>query len=256
MKVYFIGAGPGDPELITVKAARIISIADIILYTGSLVNPDILSDVKEKALIYDTSGMDYRQITDVMNAHTETDGIIARVHTGDPSLYGTLNEQLFFCEQKSIPYEIIPGVSSFCSAAAALGTELTVPGKSQSIVITRKGGRTPVPPSEALENFARTGSTLVLFLSANIAAEAMKEIQPYYGEDFPAAVVYRASWPDQKICRGTVSTIAGLMKQEGIFRQAIIIVGSVLGEDMFDFSKLYDPGFSHGYRTGVTGSGM
>ena len=250
MKVFFTGAGPGDPDLITVKGRKILEEADIVLYAGSLVSREMLLWARDDAEIHDTASMDFDEVTSVMLKHKAEEGVIARVHTGDPSLYGAIGEQIEFCRKEEIPWEVIPGVSSFSASAAALGQELTLPGISQSVVITRRGGRTPVPSGQELAEFARTGATLVLFLTSGMAGEAMEEIRPHYGPDAPAATVYRASWKDQKICRGTVSTIAGLMEKEGISRQAIIIVGHVLGAEDLEKSLLYDPSFSHGYRKG------
>ncbi|MBN2736733.1 MAG: precorrin-4 C(11)-methyltransferase [Spirochaetales bacterium] len=248
MKVYFIGAGPGDPDLITLKGKELIQNAEIIIYAGSLVNPRLLQWKKPQSRVYDSAAMTVNQVTEIYQLHCKDQGHIARLHTGDPSLYSAMGEQIRFCREKKIPFEVVPGVSSFCASAAALCTELTLPGITQSIVITRRAERTPMPEKESLEQMARSGCTLVLFLSVSMVSTAMKEIQPFYKKDTPAAVVYRASWPDQRIITGTIDTIADKMESLGIKRQSIIIIGDALNKADFDFSRLYAPDFSHQYR--------
>jgi precorrin-4/cobalt-precorrin-4 C11-methyltransferase len=249
MKVYFIGAGPGDPELITVKGSKILAQADIVIYAGSLVSPEILSWCKEDALIMDSAGMDLEQVCTVYGDNQEKEGIVARVHTGDPSLFGAIQEQMEFLRKEKISYQIIPGVSSFQAAAAALEQEFTLPGVSQSLIISRVEGRTPVPASENLETLAKSKATMALFLSISFIDKVCEKLLTSYGKDTPTAVVYRASWPDQKILRGTLENLPALVKESGITRQALIIVGEVLNQN-FEYSKLYDPAFSHGWREG------
>ncbi len=255
VKVYFIGAGPGDPELITLRGRRLIEEAEIVMYAGSLVNPKLLDWALPEAEIYDTSSMDLDAICAVFKKGADHNGSIARLHTGDPSLYGAIGEQICFCRAEQIPWELVPGVSSFSASAAALGRELTLPGISQTVILSRRQGRTPVPEAQRLRALARSQSTLVLFLSASMVKEAMEEIAPFYGTDTPAAAVYRASWPDQRIIEGTISTLAGLMQKAGIDRQAIILVGDVLNPGTFEASKLYDANFSHGFRSSRENAG-
>ena len=249
MKVVFIGAGPGDPELITVKGSRVLESADIIIYAGSLVSPEILRWCCGNPVVMDSAGMDLEQVCAVYEENRDKKGVIARVHTGDPSLYGAIQEQMDFLRSKDIPFEIIPGVSSFQAAAAALEQEYTLPGVSQSLIITRAAGRTPVPEKENLKVLARAGTTMVLFLSISLIDKAVEDLMESYSSETPAAVVYRASWPDQKIIRGKLSTLPEMVKEAGITRQALIIIGNVL-KGKYELSKLYDPSFSHGWRKG------
>jgi precorrin-4/cobalt-precorrin-4 C11-methyltransferase len=245
--IYFIGAGPGDPELITVKGRKILSSCEVVIYAGSLVNPLVLKYAKGNARIYDSSRMDLDEIIEVMKDAHQRGMDVARLHTGDPSLYSAVREQAARLEKLGIPYEIVPGVSSFCAASAALKRELTVPGVSQTVIITRIPGRTPVPENEDLQKLSAHRATLVLFLSAGNMEDAVGRIIGSYGPDTPAAVVYKASWEDQKIVRGKLKDIALKAKNEGIEKTALLIVGNALG-DNFELSKLYSPDFSHGYR--------
>jgi len=249
MIVYFIGAGPGDPDLITVKGSRLLAKADTVIYAGSLVSPEILSWCREGAEILDSSGMDLEEVTAVYAAGKEREGIIVRLHTGDPSLFGAIQEQMDFLRREGILFEIVPGVSSFQAAAAALEQELTLPGVSQSLIITRGAGRTPVPEKEDLAVLAASRATMALFLSISFIEQVTEKLMTSYPADTPAAVVYRASWPDQKILRGTLETLPALVREKGITRQALIFVGDVLRQE-YELSKLYDPAFSHGWRRG------
>ncbi|MDC7224528.1 MAG: precorrin-4 C(11)-methyltransferase [Spirochaetales bacterium] len=250
MKVYFVGAGPGDPELITLKGRRLIEEAGVIIYAGSLVNPDLLKNAAPDAEILDSAGMNLDQVTAVYRDKAEGEGVLVRLHTGDPSLYGAIQEQIDFCRQHDIPCEVVPGVSSFAASAAALGQELTLPGVSQSLIITRRAGRTPVPAGESLPEMARHGATMALFLSVqNIEALVEDLKQGAYTDETPAAVVYRASWEDQKIVRANLGTLAEKVRAAGIKKQAMILVGDVMGGE-YELSKLYDRQFSHGYRRG------
>ena len=277
MKVFFVGAGPGDPELITVKGKKFIDRADIIVYAGSLVNPALLpgeGDTGSGPEIYDSSSMDLEEVTAIYSANRGRKGTIVRLHTGDPAIYGAIQEQIDFCRSREIPFEVVPGVSSFSAAAAVLEQELTLPGVSQSVILSRISGRTKTPPPEDIGSLASHRASMVLFLSAGKLAETVEKLKQGYSPETPAAVVYRASWPDQKIVRGTLSTIEEKTREAGITRQALIVVGSVLGavqnfaahkgaprEDTphldaqhsgathhYEKSKLYDPGFTHGYR--------
>ncbi len=254
MRVCFIGAGPGDPELLTVRGLSRIGEADIIVYAGSLVNPALLQHARRGAEVLDSASMTLEQVTDVYRRHSAEPGLIARLHTGDPSIYGAVQEQIDFCREAGIPVEVVPGVSSMSAAAAALEQELTLPGISQTVILSRAAGRTPVPGGEDLARLAATGSTLALFLSVQRIREVADTLMTALPTDTPAAVVYRASWPEQTILRGTLSTIAAVVREAGIDRQAVVIVGKVLS-GAYERSQLYDPGFSHGFRRGgVTGS--
>ena len=254
MKVVFVGAGPGAPDLITVRGRDFLSRADIVIYAGSLVNPELLAYAPEAAEIYNSAPMDLDEVTAVYLRNREAGGIIVRLHTGDPSLYGAVQEQIDFCKDAEIPFEVVPGVSSFFAAAAALGQEFTLPGVSQSLILTRLAGRTPVPDSEDLAELARHRTSMAVFLSAGNLDGVVEKLKTGYPEDTPAAVVYRASWPDQKIVTGNLADIAGKCAEAGITRQALVLVGNVLeagmGSGSYEKSKLYDPGFSHGYRAG------
>ncbi len=251
--VYFIGAGPGDPDLITVKGKRVIEEADRIIYAGSLVNPQILEGAKPEARIYNSASMTLPQVISVMEQGEQEGKITARVHTGDPSLYGAVREQMTELEKRGIQYEVIPGVSSFLAAGAALKREYTLPGVSQSVILTRMEGRTPVPEKESLEELAKHGSTMVIFLSAGQIRELCRRLKKGgYGSDTPAAVVYKASWEDEIVIQGTLRDLAEKVEAAGI-RKTAVVVGEFLG-DSFELSKLYDPCFSHEYRKGADGS--
>lgn len=248
--VYFIGAGPGDPDLITVKGKRLIGEADVIVYAGSLVNPQVLDGAKAGAQIYNSASMTLEEIVAVM-ARAEAEGKkVARVHTGDPSLYGAIREQMEELDRRGISYEVIPGVSSFLAAAAALKREYTVPGLSQTVILTRMEGRTPMPEKERIEDLAAHQTAMAVFLSAGRLGELCERLRTGgYGEDTPAAVVYKASWEDQKIVTGTLADIAEKAGQAGIRKTALVLVGRFLGEET-GVSRLYDAHFSHEYRKG------
>ncbi len=248
-KVYFIGAGPGDPELITVRGARIIGQADVIIYTGSLVSAEVVRDRREECRLYDSSSMALPEITALMRDAAAGGKTVARVHTGDPSIYGALREQLHALEKEGVEYEIVPGVSSFVAAAAALKKEYTLPGVSQAVILARREGRTPVPAGQDLGALAVHGASMAIFLSVHMIEETVRELLRGYSGDTPAAVVQRASWPDEKIVTGTLGDIAAKVKEEDIDKTALILVGDFLG-DNFTPSRLYDPGFTHGYREG------
>ncbi len=252
--VYFIGAGPGDPDLITVKGKRVIEEADRIIYAGSLVNPQILEGAKPEARIYNSASMTLPQVISVMEQGEQEGKITARVHTGDPSLYGAVREQMTELEKRGIQYEVIPGVSSFLAAGAALKREYTLPGVSQSVILTRMEGRTPVPEKESLEELAKHGSTMVIFLSVGQIRELCRRLKKGgYGSDTPAAVVYKASWEDEIVIQGTLRDLAEKVEAAGIRKTALVVVGEFLG-DSLEMSKLYDPCFSHEYRKGADGS--
>ena len=251
MNVYFVGAGPGDPDLLTVKARRLLESARCCIYAGSLVNLELLDLLPAHARRYDSAGMDLEQIVAVIaQAHADNVDVI-RLHTGEPSIYGAIGEQMDALDRLGIEYEVVPGISSFQAAAAALKTELTAPGVAQTIILTRPAGRTPMPAGEELSRLAQTRATLCLFLSSDKIDDVAATLIPHYGPACPAAAVYHASWKDQKILRATLADIAGKMHAEGITRTAIVIVGAALARPLAEASKLYDRAFTHGYRKGA-----
>lgn len=248
MRVYIIGAGPGDPKLITLRGAELIARCPIVMYTGSLVPPEMVATARPDARVIDSAGMTLDAIVEVLTQARDADEDVARVHTGDPMLFGSTAEQMRRMTELGIPYEVIPGVSSFTAAAAALGKELTLPELSQTVILTRAEGRTPVPPAEKLEELARHGATLCLFLSITLLKDVTAALIPAYGEDCPVAVVHRASWPDQKIVTGTLADIREKVRAEGIKTQSMILVGRVLTSTDFADSRLYAADFSHRFR--------
>jgi precorrin-4/cobalt-precorrin-4 C11-methyltransferase len=254
VKVYVIGAGPGDPKLITVRGAELIARCPVVLYTGSLVPPELVSSARSDALVLDSSGMTLDELVRVMAEAKRNDHDVARVHTGDPSIFGSTAEQMRRLEALGIEYEIVPGVSSFAAAAAALGRELTLPELSQTIILTRAEGRTPMPPREKLEALAAHQATLCLFLSITLLRDVVEALVPAYGEDCPVAVVHRASWPDQKVVTGTLADIRAKVREAKIRSQSMILVGHVLTATEFANSRLYDPTFSHGFRRAAAGA--
>jgi len=245
--VYFIGAGPGDPELITVKGQRLVKQADIIIYAGSLVPKAVIEDHKEGAEIYNSAGMSLDEVIDVMTEGVKNNKMIARVHTGDPSIYGAHREQMDLLDKENITYEVIPGVSSFVASAAAIKKEFTLPSISQTVICTRMEGRTPVPEKEKLRLLASHQASMAIFLSVQKIEDVVEELVVHYPKTTPVAVVQRASWPDQKVVYGTLETIAVRVKEADISKTAQILVGEFLGDE-YEFSKLYDPTFTHEYR--------
>lgn len=256
MTVYFIGAGPGDPELLTKKAERMIGQCLVCLYAGSLVPPEVVACAPEDALVLDTAPMTLDDThTEIVKAHAKGQDV-ARVHSGDPSLYGAIAEQIRRLRADGIDYEIIPGVPAYAAAAAALGQELTIPEIGQSIVLTRVSMKsTSMPEHETLENFARTRTTLAIHLGVRNLREIERQLTPYYGADCPVVVAYRVGWPDQLFIRGTLSDIRAKVRAEKLTRTALILVGPVLGQ-VTDFkdSALYDPAIPHVLRPKVTAS--
>ncbi|GAW91525.1 precorrin-4 C(11)-methyltransferase [Calderihabitans maritimus] len=252
MKVYFIGAGPGDPELLTIKGKRILEQAQVVIYAGSLVNKALLQYASPEAEVYNSAGMHLDEMVEVMVRAVRDGKMVARLHTGDPSLYGAIQEQMAALEEHNIPYEVVPGVSSFLAAAASLRLEFTQPGGTQTVIISRLSGRTPVPEKERLGDLARHKASLCLFLSVHKIEEVVSQLREGYPADTPVAVVYKASWPEEVVIRGTLETIAELVKEKGIERTALVIVGECLAPKG-ERSRLYDPAFSHGYRRGSSG---
>src|SRR2546426_617097 len=248
MRVYIIGAGPGDPRLLTLRAAELIASCPVVLYTGSLVPPAVIAGARLGARVLDSSGMTLDEIIAVMACARERDEDVARVHTGDPVLFGSIAEQIRRLDALGIAWEVVPGVSSFTAAAAALGRELTLPEVSQTVILTRAAGRTPMPPGEELEELARHRATLALFLSVNLLEDVICALVPSYGADCPVAVVHKASWPEQRVVVGTLTDIRAKVRAAGIRSQAMILVGRVLTATDFANSRLYDPDFSHGFR--------
>ena len=250
--VHFVGAGPGAPDLITLRGTELIKTADVIIYAGSLVNPALLGLAKTDCTIYNSAEMTLEQVLSAVQQAEASGKTTVRLHTGDPCLYGAIREQMDALGALGISYDDTPGVSSFCGAAAALNAEYTLPGVSQSVIITRLAGRTPVPERENLAALAAHGATMVLFLSAALLDGVQAELlKGAYTEMTPAAIVYKATWPEEKIVHCTVGTLAESGAAAGIRNTALVLVGDFLGSD-YQRSKLYDPSFTTGYRRGDT----
>ena len=246
--VHFVGAGPGAPDLITLRGAELLRRAGLIVYAGSLVNPALLEYAPKGCEVCDSASMTLDEVLEKLVQGHERGVTTVRLHTGDPSLYGAIREQMDRLRERGIPFEIVPGVSSFCAAAAAAEAEYTLPGVSQTLIISRMEGRTPVPEREAVRSLAAHGASMVLFLSTGMLEKLCAElIAGGYPEETPAALVYKASWPDERVLRGTLASLPGLAEAEGIARTALVLVGGFLGE-RYERSKLYDPAFGHGYR--------
>lgn len=249
MTVHFIGAGPGAPDLITVRGLALVRTCPVVLYAGSLVPRAVIGEAPKGARIIDTASLTLDEIVDEMVCADRDGHDVARLHSGDPSLYGAIAEQMRRLDAFSVPYDVTPGVPSFAAAAAALGRELTLPGVSQSIVLTRTAVRaSAMPEHETLGNFASSGATLAIHLSINNLARIVRELTPHYGADCPAVVAARVSWPDQVIIKGRLSDIQARVKETGITRTALILVGRVLDSDDFDDSRLYAGAHSHVLR--------
>jgi len=252
-EVIFIGAGPGDPELLTLKGKKAIDSADVIIYAGSLVNPQVLDDRKPTAKVYDSAGMNLQEQIDVMLDAVKQGQSVARVHTGDPSIYGSIREQIEELKKQDIAYRVIPGVSSFLAGAAAVKREFTVPGISQTVICTRMEGRTPVPDLEQIELLASHKTSMAIFLSVGMIEKLVERLTVHYPKETPVAVIEKASWADERKAEGTLETIAQIVKNAGITKTAMILVGDFLG-DYYENSKLYDAGFSHEYRAANSSS--
>lgn len=248
--VHFVGAGPGAPDLITLRGKSLLEQADVIIYAGSLVNPALLEYAKEGCVVKNSASMTLEEVVSVIEQAEAEGKVTVRLHTGDPSVYGAIREQMDILAEKGIAFDVVPGVSSFCAAAAALQAEYTLPGVSQSVVITRMEGRTPVPDRQKIADYATHKATMVIFLSAGLLEGLQEELQKGgYDEQTPAAIVYKASWPEERVFRCTVGTLAETAKAQGIDKTALILVGEFLG-GAYDRSLLYDPAFTHGYRQG------
>ena len=244
--VYFIGAGPGAADIITVRGAELMKKADVIIYAGSLVNPALLDYAGKDCKIYNSASMTLEEVTDVMKENR--DGLVVRLHTGDPCIYGAIREQMDILDEEGIGYSSVPGVSSFIGAAAALNAEYTLPDVSQTVILTRMAGRTPVPEKEEISKLAAHGATMVIFLTSTMLYELSERlIEGGYAPDSPAAIVYKATWPDEKVIRTTVENIGRAAEENGINKMALIMVGGFLGS-RYERSKLYDPSFTHLFR--------
>lgn len=250
VSVKFIGAGPGAPDLITLRGKKAIENADVIIYAGSLVNPEVLEGHKADAKIYNSAGMNLDEVLEVTEDAVKKGLAVARVHTGDPSIYGAIKEQMDALEEAGIEFEVIPGVSSFVGAAAAIKKEFTLPEVSQTVILTRVEGRTPVPEKESLESLAAHRASMALFLSVGMIDKVVTKLLTGYAPTTPIAVVQRATWEDERIIIGTLETIAGQVKEAGITKTAQILVGDFINCD-YALSKLYDKRFTHEYRVGV-----
>ena len=247
-QVHIVGAGPGDPELITRKGYRLVQEADVVIYAGSLVNPEILEACKEGCEIHNSASMSLDDVLAVTKASVAEGKTVVRLHTGDPAIYGAIQEQMDALKEMGITYDVTPGVSSFLATAAALQQEYTLPNVTQTVIITRMEGRTPMPEKEKLSMLASHGATRCIFLSVQMIDKVAAElIEGGYDKTTPVAIVVKASWPDQRIIRGTLETIADVVAEEGVIRQAMIVVSRVLDTD-YELSKLYDKGFAHMYR--------
>lgn len=250
--IHFVGAGPGAEDLITVRGKRLLQEADVIIYAGSLVNPALLKAAKVECKIYNSAYMTLEEVISVMEQAEKNQLETVRLHTGDPCLYGAVREQMDILDEKGIAYDSCPGVSSFCGAASALNLEYTLPEVSQSVVITRTEGRTPVPEREKITSFAAHGATMVLFLSTGLLAKLTEELlEGGYRPDTPAAIVYKATWPEEKAFVCTVETLEQTAKEHDITKTALIIVGDVVLHSHYERSRLYHPEFTTEYREGT-----
>ena len=247
--VHFVGAGPGAPDLITLRGAELLKQADVIIYAGSLVNPALLELAREDCEIHNSAKMTLEQVIGVMKQAEAAGKTTVRLHTGDPCVYGAIREQMDALDELGISYDDVPGVSSFCGAAAALRAEYTLPGVSQSVIITRLAGRTPVPEAESLSSMASHGASMAVFLSGGMLDRVQEELLKggTYTEDTPAALVYKATWPEEKTVRCTVGTLAQAGEANGISKTALVLVGNFL-DSPYEKSKLYDPAFTTEFR--------
>ena len=246
--VHFVGAGPGAPDLITLRGAALLKQADVIIYAGSLVNPALLELARADCEVHNSAEMTLEQVIGVMKQAEAAGKTTVRLHTGDPCVYGAIREQMDALDELGIPYDDVPGVSSFCGAAAALRAEYTLPGVSQSVILTRLAGRTPVPEAESLASMASHGASMAVFLSGGMLERVQEELlKGAYTEDTPAALVYKATWPEEKTVRCTVGTLAQAGEEHGIRKTALVLVGDSL-ESRSERSKLYDPTFTTEFR--------
>lgn len=246
--IYFVGAGSGAPDLITVRGAKLLECADVVVYAGSLVNPALLESCKLECKLYNSAKMTLEEVMNVMIPAEREGKCVVRLHTGDPCVYGAHREQMDVLDEHGIAYEVVPGVSSFCGAAAALKAEYTLPEVSQTVILTRMEGRTPVPEKEKIELLAAHGATMVIFLSAGQMEKLSERLQAGgYAADTPVGIVYKATWPEEKVVRTTVGQMAQAAREHEITKTALITVGNFLG-DVYERSKLYDPTFTTEFR--------
>lgn len=247
--IRFVGAGSGAPDLITVRGMNLLKEADVIIYAGSLVNPQLLDYAKEGCAVYNSAYMTLEEVLDVMYKAEEEGKMTVRLHTGDPCLYGAIREQMDELDKKGIKYDSTPGVSSFCGAASALNLEYTLPDVSQSVIITRMAGRTPVPEKEEIASFAAHQATMVVFLSTGLLEQLSERlIAGGYTKDTPAAIVYKATWEDEKAIVCTVGTLAKTAKENDITKTALMIIGDVVTHSKYNRSELYNPAFTTEFR--------
>ncbi|MDQ4072868.1 MAG: precorrin-4 C(11)-methyltransferase [Thermoproteota archaeon] len=248
--VYFVGSGPGDPELITLKAKNLLENADIVIYSGSLLNPEILEFAKKDASLFDAAKMDRDKIYETLRDSTKEGKLAIRFHDGDPGIFSTIREQIDRLEKDGLICEVIPGITSLLGAASSMNLELTLPGITQTIIITRAEFRTPVPDMERISELAKHGATMAFYLSVHLIDRVMDELLKggTYTKETPIAIVYRATWKDQKIIIGTIGTIVKKVKDAKIVKTALIIVGDVISPKKYEYSKVYDSKFTHGFR--------
>ncbi len=249
--IWFVGAGPGAVDLITVRGRKLLEKADVIVYAGSLVNKELLECRKETCSVFDSSRLTLDQVVEIMCRSAGENKDVVRLHTGDPCLYGAIREQMDALDKAGVSYEYVPGVSSFCGAAAALNMEYTLPGISQSVIITRESGRTVTPPNESIKSFAEHQTTMVLFLSTGLVEKVQLDLLAGgYAPSTPVAVVYKATWPEEKTFYTTVENLAALVKEQNLTNTCLFIVGKTVEQSAYLKSKLYDPEFSTGFRKG------
>ncbi len=248
--VYFVGSGPGDPELITIKAKKLLEIADVIISSGSLLNPEILGWAKDEASLYDAAKLDRDEIYEILRDSTKNGKLAIRFHDGDPGIFSTIREQIDKLEKDEIKCEVIPGITSLLGAAASMNLELTLPGITQTIIITRAEFRTPVPDREKISELSKHGSTMAFYLSVHLLDRVIEELLRggVYNDETPIAIVYKATWKEERIVKGTIGTISKKVKEERIVKTALIIVGDVISPKKYEFSKVYDSQFTHGFR--------
>ncbi|MDQ3837659.1 MAG: precorrin-4 C(11)-methyltransferase, partial [Thermoproteota archaeon] len=250
--IYFVGCGPGDPDLITLKAMNLMQRADVIIYSGSLINPRILDYAKNDAELYDASLIDRQEISRILSDSAKKSKLSIRLHDGDPAIFSTIREQIDKLEEEGLKCKVVPGVTSLLAAAAEMNLELTLPGITQTLIITRAELRTPVPEREKISELAKHRGTLVFYLSVHLISNITKELLEgnSYTRDTPVAVVYRAGWENQVIIKGTLENISKKVRQARIIKTALIIIGDVLEPKKYEYSKVYDPAFTHGFRRG------
>lgn len=248
--VYFVGSGPGDPELITIKAKKLVEIADVIIYSGSLLNPSILEYAKKDASLFDAAKLDRNEIYNILRDSTKNGKLAIRFHDGDPGIFSTIREQIDRLEKDEINCEVVPGITSLLGAAASMNLELTLPGITQTIIITRAEFRTPVPDREKISELSKHGATMAFYLSVHLLDKVIEELLKggAYNNETPIAIVYKATWDEEKILKGTLETISKKVKEERIVKTALIIVGDVISPKKYEFSKVYDSQFTHGFR--------